>query len=304
MCSKRHNFYLSNGLTIRSNLALPELHEHVETENPDIKVKVKKGKDYVELSKKESLEAQREEKKLIYAVPDVAYIRVKNGKSIDVYPRKEAEEKVLRLFVLGIAYGALLHQRGNLVLHSSAISTSDRACLFMGEKGAGKSTTASIFVRSGYSLLSDDLVAIKDGISPTVQPTTRHLKLWDDVNSIAEDISDRCYQSHPDVKKFTSLLKGKNNSYNFNICSSFVLEKSRSLRIRRLRPSESFQEIIRHSYISPKVMECKKRKTEHFRISANFVESVPMYKLYRPNDFSKSSALVKLVESTLNGKKL
>ncbi len=52
----------------------------------------------------------------------------------------------------GPGHGLLLHLRGMLVLHASAIGVGDQAVVFMGDKGAGKSTTAAAMIAAGHPL--------------------------------------------------------------------------------------------------------------------------------------------------------
>ncbi|MEQ8821050.1 MAG: hypothetical protein RLY93_12475 [Sumerlaeia bacterium] len=79
---------------------------------------------------------------------------------------------VVRAFLLGAAMGIALWQRGFLVLHGSALATPEGARVFLGGRGAGKSTLAAAAVADGRAtLLSDDIVAIQQGpAGPCVLP--------------------------------------------------------------------------------------------------------------------------------------
>jgi hypothetical protein len=63
--------------------------------------------------------------------------------------------------LIGIGMGLLLHRRGVLCLHGSALSISGRTIALLGESGAGKSTAAAALVRGGAVLISDDVVALR-----------------------------------------------------------------------------------------------------------------------------------------------
>lgn len=63
--------------------------------------------------------------------------------------------------LIGIGMGLLLHRRGVLCLHGSALSISGRTIALLGESGAGKSTAAAALVRVGAVLISDDVVALR-----------------------------------------------------------------------------------------------------------------------------------------------
>lgn len=52
---------------------------------------------------------------------------------------------------------------GRVVLHAAAVSTSDRAFVFLGVGGAGKSTLAERLATQGLKQISDDLVVLRDG---------------------------------------------------------------------------------------------------------------------------------------------
>jgi dephospho-CoA kinase len=77
-------------------------------------------------------------------------------------------------------FGILLHQRGDFVLHASAVRVGDRAMLFAGSSGAGKSTMAAALVKRGYPMITDDVcaISIKKGDVPRVLSDGRQLKLW------------------------------------------------------------------------------------------------------------------------------
>jgi hypothetical protein len=81
-------------------------------------------------------------------------------------------------FLLGSAVGALLIQRGILVLHGNALEKDGQAIVCMGHSGAGKSTLAYALMKQGWRLLADDLVAVNpDGL---VLPGIPRIKLWHD----------------------------------------------------------------------------------------------------------------------------
>ena len=86
----------------------------------------------------------------------------------------------MRLFLTGSVFGALLYQRGILPLHGSAIATPRGAVVFAGPSGSGKSTLAAEFRRRGYSILADELCAIRVGGCVELLPANPCLMLWAD----------------------------------------------------------------------------------------------------------------------------
>ncbi len=82
-------------------------------------------------------------------------------------------------YLLGPVLGLLLRYRGVTCLHASALTIADRAVVFVGAEGAGKSTTAAAFASNGYAVLSDDVVALVETAGAFhVLPAYPHVSLW------------------------------------------------------------------------------------------------------------------------------
>ena len=81
---------------------------------------------------------------------------VSDGQEITVTP-----QGVRNSAVLTGAFNAALLQRGYVLLHGSGAMWGDKATIWFGDSGAGKSTAASIAVARGAVLLSDDIVPLR-----------------------------------------------------------------------------------------------------------------------------------------------
>ena len=110
-------------------------------------------------------------------VEGIARFRICGGEHIAFEPwQGDGEEQDLRTYLLGSAVGALLIQRGMLVLHGNALEREGQAIVCLGHSGAGKSTLAYALMQQGWGLLADDLVAITtEGL---VLPGIPRIKLW------------------------------------------------------------------------------------------------------------------------------
>jgi hypothetical protein len=112
-------------------------------------------------------------------VEGIARFRISGGSHIAFEPWEGVgNDQDLRTFLLGSAVGALLIQRGMLVLHGNALERDGRAIVCLGHSGAGKSTVAYALMRQGWRLLADDLVAITP--EGQVLPGIPRIKLWHD----------------------------------------------------------------------------------------------------------------------------
>lgn len=116
--------------------------------------------------------------------------------------RPTADEDVA-LFLLGPVLGIVLRLQGVTSLHASAVEIGGRAVAFVGAPGAGKSTTAAIFARNGYAVLTDDIVALQKQESeflvhpgyPFLNLLPRSLALLDGLTDVP-DGSDRSAEKH------------------------------------------------------------------------------------------------------------
>jgi hypothetical protein len=118
-------------------------------------------------------------KRFLFQVPGVARFLLSGGNEIVFEPAPGVDGGDVSIFLIGTVFGILLHQRGEIVLHASAVRVAGKAVLFCAPSGSGKSTLAAALAQRGLPLVADDLCAItlRDGV-PMVQPDGRHLKLW------------------------------------------------------------------------------------------------------------------------------
>jgi hypothetical protein len=113
-------------------------------------------------------------------VPAVARFHV-TPERITVFPHSEADDTAVRLYLFGSVMGALLHLRGVLPLHGSAVFVPQRqsAVVFAGVSSAGKSTLAAALTRRGYGLMADDISVIRiSSDRPMLHPGLARSKLW------------------------------------------------------------------------------------------------------------------------------
>ncbi|MGP3786611.1 hypothetical protein [Paenibacillus sp. 1A_MP2] len=97
---------------------------------------------------------------LFFRIEDTGLFLMEQGRRIVVSPKAGADDKKVRLFVLGTCMAVIMMQRGILPLHGSAVVIDGWAYAFVGHSGAGKSTLSAALASRGYPLLTDDVVAL------------------------------------------------------------------------------------------------------------------------------------------------
>lgn len=115
-------------------------------------------------------------------MPGVAAYLVRNGDEILVEPAVGADPAEAAYFLQGSPLAALLIQRGDLVLHASAIRTSHGAVLFAGDSSSGKSVLAAASLQKGFQLVSDELSVLRPGSEGKlyIYPGFPLVQLWPD----------------------------------------------------------------------------------------------------------------------------
>jgi hypothetical protein len=172
--------YALYGFTLRSEMTLPAAEAATGEAAGDI-VDARFGR--IPPRAGERVWAQEEGRALVFEVPGLARFRIAHGREIVIDPEDGASERNLRVYLLGSAMGALLHQRGVLPLHANAVEIDGAAVAFSGRSGAGKSTLAAWFADRGHRILCDDVCAIAPGANgspPLVLPGVPRLRLWED----------------------------------------------------------------------------------------------------------------------------
>jgi hypothetical protein len=104
-----------------------------------------------------------------------------SGAAIDAWWEPPLTDADVADYLLGSVLAFAVRLRGTVPLHASAVVIDERAVLFAGAPGAGKSSTAAAFAQLGYPVLSDDIVVIahQDGVL-MAHPSHGHLSVWPD----------------------------------------------------------------------------------------------------------------------------
>lgn len=193
----------------------------------------------------------------------------------------------INTWLYGTVFAYLLQIRGYLVLHGSAVMVNDKAVIFSGGSGAGKSTTAAAMVARGHSLITDDVVALCYNTAGdlVVVPGPQRVKLWDDA-LIKFGIS------LDDLPQVTN----KFNKYELEI-ENYQSEPVVVANFFELNHSEDCQKInfvqqIGHSKISTlikntyryEMLRSMGKIPQHFKQVVKLASSINVYSVTRPQN--------------------
>ncbi len=173
--------YKTFGLTIESQIELPELLSSDHTGDSDLIIKYGPAPTSLPDCTKKGVTYEIAKDQFLLDLKDIARYYISHGNQIIIDRKENSLDDDIRIFLLGSCLGAILQQRKVLPMHASAIDYNGEAVLFTGISGAGKSSTANAFRLKGYKMLTDDVCPIIfQGGNPFALPGYPQSKLWDD----------------------------------------------------------------------------------------------------------------------------
>lgn len=290
--------YSAYGLVLASDFPLPELQSG--RGRPDVHIRI--------IGSKSNCESEDCPIECIDATPtrvhlswgSVADLVIENGGVITVMPGPAADDESLRLFVGGAGLGVLLHQRGLLVLHGSAVAIRNSAIGFVGAKGWGKSTTANALHRRGHALVTDELLVVdldKRG-APSVRPGSPYLKLW----------RDALLETGGSPELARQVLQGADKYYleaslvappGVPLRRIYVLDAGDRLDTVHIDAAAAFFGVVPHLYVSrfgTQFLRSAGSQVAFSRIAA-VLRRIETIRLTRRNDLSQLPDIAALVES-------
>ena len=238
--SERYSVF---GLTLQSELELPELFPAGPTDLPDILIRYGK----VEGAQSITPEGIR------LSVPEVGSYLARDGREILIDPLPGTSARNVRLFLLGSALGGILHQRGLLPLHANAIEIGGRGVAFMGHSGAGKSTMAAWFLDRGHCVLADDVcvVTLDQTGQPLAHPGIPRLRLWREAIEVSGRTVDDYELAFDDMDKFNVPTPRPEDNRAIPLDHIYLLEKAEEGEpggVRRLEGIDAVDALVANTY--------------------------------------------------------
>lgn len=188
-------------------------------------------------------------------------------------------EDVIRNFVLGPSMGALLHQRGLLVLHASAVAMDGVAALFLGDSEWGKSTTAAACYQAGHALVADDTTAVDlTAAVPTAIPAIPRIKLWpESLRALFLD-PDRYERVHAELDKRQLPAPHGFPGAPVPIGAIYILGEGAEIAVEPHTGHEAVIDVVRHSY-AVDLLQATGTQGRHFLQCTDLVGRVPVRRL-------------------------
>jgi len=283
------------GLTVASDIELHGVVERPAAHDADVAVRLgsvpEMLPDSVSLGPNWALAGRA----FLLHVPRVGRLLIENGRSITVMLDARATEQDASVFVLGSALGIVLHQRGALALHGSAVARNGRAIAICGHSGVGKSTLATALCQAGCEFVTDDICVIGSDTEqrPTVLPDGMQIQLWrrsieglglgDRQGAAVRDDFEK-YFFAPDTMAATVP----------RLSAIYVLRETLpplADGIEPLGPADAMRVLERQAY-RPALRKMLGSKPEMVRQGAAILAHAPVFRLTRPFRFEPMDEIV------------
>lgn len=227
-------------------------------------------------------------------VEDVARYWVRYGREIIVEPYAGVDEESIRLYLLGSALGALLFQRGLLLIHGNAIEVNGGCLVCVGDSGAGKSTLAAAFLQHGHRLLADDVVPV-DGNGLAI-PGFPRIKLWGDAARQLGIDTQGLRRIMPDMDKYNVPLGERFCESPLPVRWVYVLEPSEgdAFELEPYQGMARFEPLHENTY-RVHFLEAMALKPKHLMQVAGLAGHIHMARIKRPVDGFRLQELVRFI---------
>jgi hypothetical protein len=281
--------YAVFGLRVRSNLDLPELFAPSGTGMPD--VTIERG-SIPSIAQGEPDGLNQVDQGLVLVIPEVGRYRIEGGNRITVESDPGVPERNVRLFLLGSAFGVLLHQRGLLPLHANAIEIDGWAVAFMGPSGAGKSTLAAWFHDQGFKVIADDVCVVSFDAQgrPCAAPGVPRLRLWREaLESLGREASiyPRSYVASQATDKFDVAIEPVGAVQSETpLGAVYLLNRGDCTNLHRITGIGAAHSVFANTYRGG-YLHAARQQEAHWRAAVQLLEAIPLFSAVREWDLAK-----------------
>ncbi len=238
--------------------------------------------------------------KVLLNIDGVAKYLIVDGKEVLIEPYPGVQTEYVRLFLLGSALGILLHQRGVLPLHGCGIVHDNKAVLFLGATGIGKSTLAEAFRRKGYQLITDDVSALcfdRENVV-NVFPAYPKINLMEETARNFNIQTEGLPEAHNKKRKYSVPVGESFCPEPRPLARIYILHRSPDNTLRLEKPHKiAAIPFLTHNTYRRQIIEQMGHQQRHIEQCANLASNFPVRLLTRPDDLSRLPELVNFLES-------
>ena len=213
-----------------------------------------------------------------------------------IYRKSEAcPAGLFSIYVTSEALGTCLFLRGYFMLHGSAVVIKNKASVFIGTPGAGKSTTVAAYAKEDFIVLSDDMVAIAFDKTnkPKVVAAGPEIKIWaDSATQLGFDIKNlEPAWEGKDKYLFSQKSFPKNQTFELEAVN-IILKPNSKKYLETISFIESPILLLKYFPLAHQLLKQKEIK-RHFEHSLEIFNHARFSYIRRPKNFIKLKEWVK-----------
>ena len=295
--------YTAFGLAISSDVCLPELAKLPATQAAAEKVKItgssRTSWPKLKISEHSTAIVQMSADDWRLKLEGIGWFRVSQGQSIEWERWDDSvSDRDLRTFLVSTALGALMIQRGNLILNATTVVKEGKAVLLLGEPACGKSTLAFCLQENGWKLLSSEITYIdSNGLA---WPGVQQIKLWLDATMELELNKDNLPLVRKGLKRY-SIMPTDLTMLNEPIPLSTIYDLVRPRRGATQEEEKSELKIstwhvikqqrvllqLRNKAYQPRFYRGMQKEQQLFMQAASLAKNFELHRLILPDDIQE-----------------
>ena len=294
------NNYYVYGLNIRSEIEIDEFHK-IDMILEDKVVNIKNGvmpkeiKDDILKGSKIKFSRNR----IWFYIPNIATYCIINGSEIIVEVAEGADMQLMKVYLMCSCLGFIMLQRDMVAIHGGVIEIDDKAVIFTGDRGSGKSTLTTALRRKGYKFISDDVASIEINKLPYVMPGFPYQKLC---KSAMDNFGY-------DKDSYISFMSDNEIKYIVPAKDEFIYEPKEltaivkltvgdvdEVTIEELRGCEKLNNIIQNIYRGEYIKHLGKMDSVYFKQCIDIAKNIRFFKVTRPANQFTIDTQINLIE--------
>ena len=297
------NNYYVYGLNIKSEVKIEEFENlPLISEKDIVKITYSQMDDYIKNRIEEGKKIELLKNKIWFHIDNIATYCITNGNNIEIEVCENADMQLMKVYVMCSCLGFIMLQREMVAIHGGVIEMDNKAVIFTGDRGAGKSTLTTALREKGYKFISDDVASIKIDKVPFVMPGFPYQKLCESaMNNFGYDKED-----------YTSFMSDKEVKYIVPAKDQFVYEEKEltsmvkltvgdvdEVTIEELTGSEKLNNIIENIYRGEYLKYLGGMNPQYFKKCIDIAKNIRFFKITRPANKFTVDEQIELIEREL-----
>ncbi|MEG1411448.1 MAG: hypothetical protein RSD36_16535 [Terrisporobacter sp.] len=299
-------YYRVYGLNIESTIEIPEFeiidrdlgkNSHI---NIDVKLSYGVVKDEIKDAIEQGRVANYEKLDMWFYIKNLAIFHIYNGDTVVIEPCKDAELKMVKIYVMGSVLGMVLLQKNVVAIHGGGIVIDGKGCIFTGDKGAGKSTITTAFRKKGYKFISDDVCSIDVGEVNTINHGFGYQKICEDaMEKLGYNVDDYVpFRGDLNVNKYIVPAFDEFTKEDVPLEAVFELKVGDvdEVEIEEIIGAKKLKKIMKNIFRVEMIHYSGGAEPVYFKKCIDLAQNIQFYKITRPRDLFSVDQQIELIE--------